>query len=159
MPLVSLLLTTFAPQAIPPRMTQEPATHEREAVIKGRGSLTVKGEALEFEATSLKTGSHPQLGKIYKLAGCLTPQGGPAWTLELQLTEKGQLLMMQFFRKEKDQETGRWSATLNTKVEVLATPHDQGGALRLKCTGPLSGMLHGKPMHAAWTGEIAAFLQ
>jgi hypothetical protein len=155
---VSLLLfglgTGAPPQTTPPRMTKERVTLERDAVIQGGGSLLVNGETCAFAPKELRVGEHPQLGKAIKLTGTLTPSKGASWTFELQVTEKGQILMLQWFRKEGETETGRWSPTLKSKVEVVTFKPEAGGRVELRFSGPLSGVVSGVAKTSSWSGTL-----
>lgn len=154
--LVSLLprppLLQKAVQAPPALQAQD-----REATIVGGGSLTVDGERLSFQPHQLLVSSGtPKLGRLVKLSGSLKPPKGAPWTFDLQVTEKGVIYMLQFLRKEKGRETGRWSPTLRSKVEILAFRPEPGGEVRLKVSGPLSGILGIAPKQAEWSGELWA---
>ncbi len=155
---VSLLLLGLSPsalpQATPPRITKERITLERDAVIKGGGSLLVNGETLAFTPQDLQVGGHPQLGKAIKLKGSLTPAHGLPWTFELQVTEKGQLIQLQWFRKEGERETGRWSPTIKSKIEVVAFRPEAGGRIELKFSGPLSGVVGQEAKASTWSGTL-----
>lgn len=153
---VSLLLLappSQARQALP----EAHAARERAAVIHGGGTLVVDGEPLTFSPRQLLVSpGTPKLGRLVKLMGTLQPRKGAPWTFELQVTEKGVIYMLQFLRKEKGRETGRWSPTLQAKVEVLAFRPEPGGEVRLRFSGPLSGILGIAPKQADWSGELWA---
>jgi hypothetical protein len=148
-----LLLPSQARQGLP----EARAAGERAAVIQGGGNLLVDGESFAFKPGQLLVSpGTPKLGRLVKLVGTLRPRKGAPWTFELQVTEKGVIYMLQFLRKEQGRETGRWSPTLKSKVEVLAFRPEPGGEVRLKFSGPLSGILGIAPKQAEWSGELWA---
>lgn len=96
---------------------------------------------------------------ILKVRGRFTPpQEGPL-EFDLEVTTSGQIYRMNLFRKEAGQEVERWAATLKTQVRVLEMEGRVGGTVRLKLTGPLSGLVRGQGRQEAWTGEIWYTLQ
>jgi hypothetical protein len=138
-------------------MTQERVTQERVATIEGGGTLVVAGQSLAFHPEQLLVSpGNPQTGRLVRLVGTLKPEDGAPWTFDLQVTEKGLIYMLQFHRKEKGTETGRWSPTIKAKAEVLDFHPEPGGTVRLKLSGPLSGILGGTPKQARWEGELWA---
>lgn len=128
---------------------------------EGGGGLTVAGRRLEFTPTEAQAGP-PQGGlkvNVLRLKGTLRGPHGEVLALELQFAEGGQIYRMNLFRKSGDQEVERWAATLKTQVKVLQLEGRVGGMVRLKLSGPLSGIVEGVGRRDAWEGEIWCTLQ
>ncbi|MBI3132114.1 MAG: hypothetical protein HYZ13_12395 [Acidobacteria bacterium] len=129
--------------------------------IKGGGGLRVAGRLLEFSPSEGVAGP-PQGGvhqNVLRLKGTLRGAKGELLELELQFTEGGKVYRMNLFRKTGDQEVERWAATLKTQVKVLALDGRIGGTVRLRLTGPLSGIVDGLGRQDAWDGELWFTLQ
>ncbi len=123
--------------------------------------MTVAGRRLEFKPTEAQVGP-PQGGlkvKVLRLKGTLRSPQGEQLEWELQFAEGGQIYRMNLFRKSGDQEVERWAATLKTQVKVLQLEGRVGGTVRLKLSGPLSGIVEGIGRQDAWEGEIWYTLQ
>lgn len=128
---------------------------------RGGGSLVLGGRTHGFTPLEALAGK-PQGGvrsHILKLRGRFTPpQGGPL-EFDLEVTTRGQVYRMNLFRKEGGQEVERWAATLKTQIQVVQLEQREGGMVRLKLAGPLSGIVRGQGRQEAWSGEIWYTLQ
>lgn len=145
----------FLPAPQEPVLPEAPkAAQSRKADLQGGGQLTFGGESFQFHPTDLGLAAHTPFGRMAKLSGQLRPASGAPWTFELQVSEKGQIMMLQCFRQEGGRETGRWSPTVKSKVEVLAFQPQAGGEVRLRFSGPVSGVVGAQAKRSAWSGEI-----
>ncbi|HJV21660.1 MAG TPA: hypothetical protein VJ570_03135 [Holophagaceae bacterium] len=129
--------------------------------IQGGGALTVDGRRLAFRPTEALAGP-PQGGlkvKVLRLKGTFRGPRGENLDFELQVTEGGQIYRMNLFRKVADREVERWAATMKSQVKILELQGRVGGTVRLKLTGPLSGVVDGVGKQTTWDGELWCTLQ
>lgn len=129
--------------------------------IEGGGALKVAGRRLTFKPSEAVAG--PPQGavrvKVLRLKGTFRSPSGEPLDLEMQFTETGMIYRMNLFRKAGDQEVERWAATLKTQVKVLELDGRVGGIVRLRLSGPLSGMVAGVGRQDAWEGDLWFTLQ